>query len=105
VAQAALARIKIRDAAERAARDAAVVMSNTMIPVVDEGQNYLGHVIRRGPADVEAFNVADVSLGLFQDEREEAAEVWRRRRSFEDAVSPRRCIANATGQLRRRSCP
>jgi hypothetical protein len=72
-------------------------MSNTLIPVLDENRNYLGHIIRRDLAGVEAFNVAGINLGLFQDESEAAAEIWRRRRSSEDAVSPRRCTANVNG--------
>jgi hypothetical protein len=80
-----------RGTEQKQSNSGVVVVSNTSIPVLDENRNCLGHVIRRDHASVEAFDVADVSLGLFQDEREAAAEVWRRRRCQQHRFSKTRC--------------
>jgi hypothetical protein len=50
-----------------------------LVPVMD-GQTCIGHLLRRGPAGVEAFNKTDASLGLFPNDREAASAVWRRAR-------------------------
>jgi hypothetical protein len=53
--------------------------TNTLIPVVDEHHEILGHIIRCEHVGVEAFNANDISLGLFPDESEAAAAIWRQR--------------------------
>jgi hypothetical protein len=54
--------------------------ASTMLTVLDEQGRCLGLLLRRGPAGVEGFNTADQSIGLFQNEDEAAAELWRRAR-------------------------
>jgi hypothetical protein len=49
------------------------------VPVYD-GQRCIGHILHHGPDGVEAFNLADESLGLFPDESEAAAALWRHTR-------------------------
>jgi hypothetical protein len=56
-----------------------MLATDTLIPVLDERRDCLGHVIHREHVGVEAFNVNDISLGLFPDEREAAAAIWRQR--------------------------
>lgn len=42
---------------------------------VYEGQQCLGHLIARGQSGFEAFNVDDVSLGLFPDQTSAVAAI------------------------------
>jgi hypothetical protein len=44
---------------------------------VYDGRCCIGLILRRGPAGVEAFDAANESLGLFQNEDEAAAALWR----------------------------
>jgi hypothetical protein len=77
------------------------------IPVVDEDRNHIGHIISRSPTGVEAFDVADASLGFFQDEREAAAEIWRHRRQQQKVLKARchRDGASQTQRATRGACP
>jgi hypothetical protein len=47
---------------------------------VYDGRDLLGHLVDRGEAGVEAFTVAEESLGTFKDERAAALQIWKRAR-------------------------
>jgi hypothetical protein len=44
---------------------------------VYDGRSCVGHLIRRGPAGTEGFDVNDQSVGLFENDDVAAAAVWR----------------------------
>jgi hypothetical protein len=44
---------------------------------VYDGQQAIGFILRRGPAGIEAFAAANHSLGLFKNEHDAAAAIWR----------------------------
>jgi hypothetical protein len=47
---------------------------------VYDGRVYVGHLIRRGPAGTEAFDINEHSLGLFENDDTAATAVWRHAR-------------------------
>jgi hypothetical protein len=51
--------------------------TSPMISVLDGGRICVGHLLRRGPAGVEAFDRNDHSLGIFSDADRAAAAIWR----------------------------
>jgi hypothetical protein len=44
---------------------------------VYDGRDCVGHLIRRGAAGVEGFDINDQSVGLFENDDAAAAAVWR----------------------------
>jgi hypothetical protein len=44
---------------------------------VYDGRDCVGHLIRRGAAGVEAYDINDKSVGLFENDDVAAAAVWR----------------------------
>jgi hypothetical protein len=50
-----------------------------MLSVYD-GRELLGHLVDRGEAGVEAFDVNDRCAGVFKNQETAATELWRRAR-------------------------
>jgi hypothetical protein len=48
---------------------------------VYDGRDCVGHLIRRGAAGVEAYDINDQSLGVHENDDTAAAAVWRAARS------------------------
>jgi hypothetical protein len=46
------------------------------VPVFD-GQHLVGHIVHHSAGGVEAFNLADESLGAFENEDVAAIALWR----------------------------
>ncbi len=55
---------------------------STLVPVLDANR-CIGHLLRRGPAGVEAFDAGERSIGVFQNDHDAAAAIWRRARGQE----------------------
>jgi hypothetical protein len=55
---------------------AAKLPTASMLSVFDE-RRCIGVILLRGPAKVEAFTAENESLGLFQNEDQAAAALWR----------------------------
>jgi hypothetical protein len=52
----------------------------TAVLTVFDGEQAIGFILRRGPAGVEAFSAAEISLGLFETEDNAASAIWKHAR-------------------------
>jgi hypothetical protein len=55
----------------------AIKLPTASTALVFDEQHYIGFILRHEPAEFEAINVTNKSLGLFKTENAAAATLWR----------------------------